>query len=463
MAGASGSKRPPSAVSAKYAELRRSYGFPVSLKRIGGRYYLYKQLIKWDKERKKYVCTEMKYLGAISDDGVFKPRKLISGDLDSARSMVEAHGGKITMPNNLAEQAPAPSTTELDRMILTELTMDARMQISELANKLGIDEKKVGYRIRSLENRLGIEYRPRIMVEKLGYLYFIVFAKFRGSRPDPDQLQKEISSISAVQFGALAANSKYDLILIVATRNEYNAAGKDSLPTVLKKLRMEPSLRDIKAEWYVSYFDIVKGFLPLRQNFVDEKLSNSVWTKGQPKEPNSLSRNEYAIIKALNQNGAESFRSVERNNGMTDGSAKYSFDRLTEKKVIDGVTICMNGIGVMYNSFLLIEIIDEGAYAATRSEVFRIETTERPDHLSNKIAMAANMGAPYGGMIMVPIFKDGDLEELQQEFSSKVNGIRVSGMVLTKILCGTLPYNRFDNTKSLQYEMLNASKVQEKI
>lgn len=463
MADAGGSKRIPSAVSARYTELKRSYGFSVSLKRIGGRYYLYKQIIKWDKEKRKYVCTEMKYLGAISDEGVFKPRKAQPDDIDSAKSVIEAHGGKVTMPEHaLPTHAPALSITELDRRILTELTMDARTQISDIAKRLGVDEKKVGYRIRSLEGKLGINYVPKITLERLGYLYFIVFAKFRGARPDPDKLQKEIEAISAVQFGALAANSKYDLILIIATRNEYNAVGKDSLPSVLKKIRMEPSLRDIKSEWYVSYFDIVKGFMPLRQNFIDEKLSNSVWTKRQEREPNSLSKNEYALLKMLNQDGSGSFRSVEQQNGMTDGSAKYSYDRLIERKVLDGVTICMKSLGVMYNSFLLMEIIDEGAYAATRNEVYRIETTEKPDSISNRITMVANMGAPYGGMVLMPIFKDGDLEELEREFYLKVKGIRLSGMVLTKILCGTPPYNRYDNTKSLQYELLNASKAQEK-
>jgi DNA-binding Lrp family transcriptional regulator len=457
------SKSVPVAVRERYEALKRSYSFPISLKRISGHYYIYKQLISWDREQKKYRCVEMQYLGSISETGEFRARRLKGDDIESARAVIAAHGGSVVMPSPSGLQVSSkPRTTELDRGILTGLTMDGRAPVPALAASLGEEGKRLGYRIRSLEGRLGIEYRPKVIIEGLGYLYFIVFAKFASARPDSDALQRELESNPAVQFAALSPDSKYDMVMVVASISDYNVMGEESLPAILRNIRMGPSLKEIKAEWYVSYFDVIKGFMPLRQLFLEERILKSVWTKRQERKQGSLSRNEYAVLAALNLNGATSFRAVERQNNMADGSAKYSYDRLSERKVLNGVTICMNRIGALYNALLIMEIIDEGAYAATRNEVWGIEITERPDHIANRITMVANMGAPYGALFLVPVFKDGDIEELEREFYSKVKGIRISTMVLTKTLCGTMPYNRFDNTKSIQYERYTASKTQEK-
>jgi DNA-binding Lrp family transcriptional regulator len=446
----------PDAVASAYERLKKSYSFPLSLKRIGGRYYLYKQLIRWDRENRKYVCVEMRYLGAVADDGTFRPRKMVANDIDAAKAVIAAHGGRVAMPDpgEPAGQERAPSPIELDRRILTELTMDGRIQASELARRLGIDERRAGYRIRSLERRFDIVYRPRVNLEALGYLHFIVFVKFRDSRPDPDLLQKELDSISAVQFAALSSSSKYDMVLIVSTISDYTDVAKEGLPAALRKLRMCASLKDIGAEWYVSYFDISKGFLPLRQSFIEERISQSVWTKRQERGSNSISRNEYATLRALNEQGSVSFREIEQRNSMSEGSARYSYEGLVGRKVIDGVTICMRGLRARYSAFLLMEIIDEGVYSDTRHEVYRIETTDREGAAFNRIPMLANMGAPYGVIFLVPVMGDGELEALEREFYAKVRGIRISTMVLTKILCGTFPYNRLDNTKTFQYERL---------
>jgi DNA-binding Lrp family transcriptional regulator len=461
MVSKSGKARASDAVLSTYADLKRKYDFPISLKRISGRHYLYKQLIRWDKEAKKYVCVEMRYLGAIADDGTFRPRKMVANDMDAARAVIAAHGGKVVMPEAIpsAELVPLPRTSELDRRILTELTMDGRLQASELARRLGEKERKVGYRIRTLEKKLSISYKPRINLESLGYLRFIVFVKFRVSRPDPDLLQKEMDSMPSVQFAALTSSSKYDLILILATTSDYAAAAIENLPDALKRIRMSPSLKDIAADWYVSYFDISKGFMPFRQRFMEDYTVKSVWTKRQERKSTSISRNEYATLRALNADGAVSFREIEQRNGMSEGSAKYSYDGLIERKVISGTTICMEGLKTKYSAFLLMEINDEGLYSSTREEVYRIETTEMENHISNRIAMVANIGAPYGGLFLVPVSREGELEELEREFYEKVKGITITPMVLTKILNGTLPYNRFDNTKTYQYQLLEAAKA----
>jgi DNA-binding Lrp family transcriptional regulator len=453
----------PAAVLLAYSKLKKQYPFPISLKRISGRHYLYKQLIRWDKALKKYVCVEMQYLGAIADDGTFKPRKMVANDIEAARAVIAAHGGKVTMPDSgMAEPILGNAITELDGRILTELTMDGRLQTSELAQRLSVEERKAGYRIRALEKKFGITYHPKINTEAFGYLHFLVFVKFKEApRPNPQQLQKELSSISSVQFAAISADgSKYDMVIVIATISDYNATSAESLPVLLKKLRMLPSLKEISAEWYVSYFDIGKGFMPLRQSFLEEHLSKMVWTKRQERKTTSISKNEYATMLALNADGVASFREIEQRNNMSEGSARYSYDGLLGRKVVSGVTICMKNPAIRYNAIVLMEILDEGIYFETRDEFYRIETEEKEGHVLNRIPLVANMGAPYGGLLMVPVYSEGQLDSLEHELYSNVKGIKLSTMVLTTILCGTLPYNRFDNTKTFQYQRLMANRSQ---
>ena len=451
-------RKTPTAVLTSYAQLRRSFNFPISLKRIKGHYYIYKQLIRWDKESRKYKCIEMKYLGSMAEDGTFRPRESHMNGVESATAVIEAHGGRVVLPE-LAAATPKlggmPRLSELDRQILTEITMDGRIHISELARKLGMNEKRIGYKVRSLERRLGIVYRPNIQVEGLGYLYFIIFAKFLDSRPDPQLLQEEMKANSAVQFAALSSDSRYDLVIIIATISNYTLMGAENMPAaIVKDIRMGRSLKDIRSEWYVSYFDIGKGFMPLRQRFIEEKLGKAVWSRRHERTPNMLSRNEYATLLALNANGAVPFREIEKKEGMSDGSAKYSYDSLVKRKIMSGVTICMNGLPMRYTALIIDEIIDEAAYASTRHEFYRFAITEKPDHNFNRLSFIANAAAPYGGISMAPITGDGELEGLMQELNRNVKGIRVSGMVLTKILCGAVPIGRFDNTKTYHYERL---------
>ncbi len=455
--------RVPSAVLVRCAELKASFGFPVSLKKIGGHYYAYKQVIKWDPEARKYVSLESRYLGAISDTGEFRPRKAQGNDLDSARAVIEAKGGKVIMPEEKAASSlKVRHLTDLDKTILTELTMNGRLQLSELAQKLGSDEKRIGYRVRSLEKRLGIEYKPKILIEGLGYLYFIVFARFISWRPDPDALQKDIIANPSIQFAALSSDSKYDLTLIVAAVNDYNVTGGESLPAVLRDIRMAPSLKDIESEWYVSYFDVVKGLMPLRQEFIEKKLLKSVWSRRHERKATSLSKNEYATLRALNADARMPFREIEQKNGMSDGSAKYSFDSLVERSVLQRCSICVPRMPVKYMALVLLEIIDEGAFASTRHELYRFQILEDSKHEINRVALGANMGAPYGVFFMVPVLEDGDLENAMRELYAGVKGIKLSGMTITKVLCGTLPLNRLDNTKTIQHERLKAYEEDQK-
>ena len=76
----------------------------VTVKKINGRYYLYKQLGKWDKERKRTTVIS-EYLGRINDKGEFIRRRLSAKEnLKDAESLIKEHGGEIIWRHNREEQ-----------------------------------------------------------------------------------------------------------------------------------------------------------------------------------------------------------------------------------------------------------------------------------------------------------------------------------------------------------------------
>ena len=91
----------PSKVVAEYKRIKSRFPFFISLKRINGKYYIYKQLTRTDKTSKK-VKILTTYLGRITDEGKFI-EKGSKGDyeLENAIKLIEARGGKVALQSSV--------------------------------------------------------------------------------------------------------------------------------------------------------------------------------------------------------------------------------------------------------------------------------------------------------------------------------------------------------------------------
>lgn len=78
--------------------------------------------------------------------------------------------------------------------------------------RIGLSEQATYYRVKKLEERLGIRHITEINVEKLGYLKFIGFVKFLGAIPSVEEIRSAFEYEGRVQL-ALLTSGKYDLIL----------------------------------------------------------------------------------------------------------------------------------------------------------------------------------------------------------------------------------------------------------
>ena len=86
----------PPQISAAFEKVKKTYPFYVSLKRIYGKYYVYKVKVVWDRLTKK-TKTNSEYLGRITSDGKYKKKSITPNDyLRKAEALIASKGGKIT-------------------------------------------------------------------------------------------------------------------------------------------------------------------------------------------------------------------------------------------------------------------------------------------------------------------------------------------------------------------------------
>ncbi|MCL4389602.1 AsnC family transcriptional regulator [Candidatus Marsarchaeota archaeon] len=450
-------KEVPEPVRSKFSELRRNYAFPIVLRRINDHYYVYKQISKRNKELNKTEIVETEYLGKITPIGVFvvKGIKNPENEIEVAKAVILAHGGKVVMPQidegRAYETESGDHYTELDMKILKNLTMNGRMPTSFMARKLGVEEKRVENRIARMEKELGIRYTPHIKLEKLGFIDFLVFVKFFERKPNPEKVKADLSKIPQIQFAAFT-NGKYDMILhIVAESN-------NDFSIILGRVRNLDSLVNITSRWYATNFNATKGFIPLRDE-IFEVLREKVWsrTRESPRPAESqLLKSEYWVLKELNNNGAAPFAEMERKGNLAKGSAKHAYDRLKEKDIIKRVSITCGKLRIKYNAVIIIEIKNQKAFWNSRERFLEYILEERSTAYTDRFALTGDINMPEGVIFIMPVFSEGDAGMVVEELTKVVYGINVYQLIITEVLLGHVPYRKFDETYSSQYERLIA-------
>ncbi|MDE1870156.1 MAG: hypothetical protein KGH71_04195, partial [Candidatus Micrarchaeota archaeon] len=80
----------PDKIKVTLGRLRAEFKFHVSLKKINGKYYVYRQTTAWNKSTKKLKVLST-YLGRITGEGAFIKKEITQDDeLENAKSVIVA-------------------------------------------------------------------------------------------------------------------------------------------------------------------------------------------------------------------------------------------------------------------------------------------------------------------------------------------------------------------------------------
>ncbi|MGA7713016.1 MAG: hypothetical protein WCA81_14015, partial [Rhizomicrobium sp.] len=143
----------PDVILSTYKRVSNEYPSFVALKRINDKYYLYSQTTRYDKKEKKQK-TVSKYLGRITAEGVFikKSRTSEKDDLEIAKEVIEAHGGKVVLPetagNNVQVAVKNLTLDEIDDRILTAMSMNARASAAFIETCMSLEQGAAESRIK---------------------------------------------------------------------------------------------------------------------------------------------------------------------------------------------------------------------------------------------------------------------------------------------------------------------------
>lgn len=439
----------PEKVKACFTKVKKQYPFYIVLAPIRGKYYVYKRSSKWDKTTKK-PTTISEYLGRITDDGQYIAKQLSYVTKKELASLPDMPSPE---PTTLG-----PELNDDDKMLLQILSMNARADLSFLGKKLlNMKPSTVFYRVKQLEQKLGIKYLPEIDVTKLGYLPFIILIRFHDIIHDVKALKAALEQNPKVQL-ALLTKGRYDLIIYALAKNnvEINRVSIDIAHSIGSELTLHAS--PIEEDY---------GFVPLRTEFIEsvekEQLDRHKAEAKKLREehkrerisylPGELLEREYAVLKELSKNGAVSLSEIDEKYGLEIGRADYTYHKLKEKGILKRVTISMTKLPLRYVGVLLETTFDIRKFMAKRAASLK-ELLERSNSIADRYVLADDILSPFGIIEYIPVFQEGELEQAAMIRSKLTLATKIKTLTVTNVLVGRFSYRRFDNAYSIQQIIL---------
>ncbi len=444
---------PPRVLDA-FSAIRQRVDFAVVLRRFGKRYYVYKATSRWDKKRKR-VIGEQEYLGKITDRGRFI-EKVASGpgsDLRKAEAIIKAYGGRISYPK-LEERAVAEPQVErelleVDKQVLTMLSMNARMPISLIAKRAGLSRSEANTKIKNFEKRYGMRYILETDVKRFGLLPYLIFVKFDKEQPPVDVIKKLLQDEPKVQFAAMTKGD-YDLVIYWLDSGDPISASGDAW-----KIEASPLLKGYGARWDVLYFGQAYSFVPLRNEFIDMVLKKHVWhKKGEPSPASNeeLKAREFALLRELNEDCTKDFTEIDARHNLGRGASRYTYLDLKRRGIIVRPTITLAKLSMRYLSIILAETLNAFEEEETISTLLSYIIDY--NQIMNKHALTGNIGISTATIFFTPIARDSSIEGELDTLRPSFHGVRVRSLIVSDVIVGQLCYRRFDNDYSRQYARL---------
>ena len=433
--------RYPEAVQGGLVELRTKLNRKISISVIRGRYCLYEYKYLDDKETGGRAKKQF-YIGWLDINGRFNPA-MHRKDYTKASTIEEYMDSRYFRSN---PQYALSHPSKMDRDILKELSMNARITMPELAKKLGISSGSAAYRTNKLIRLYKIEKTLEIYPERFGFARFIITAKFYGKMPDSKGLKGLLESEPRVQLAALMRGD-HDLLIYIIVENT------TLLEQIIYKIRSDRVFSGCSSVWNIGYLRETYGYAPLRDAFF-KLLESRVWTRSRDsprRGRDQLLVREYATLKEMNSDSGIEFINIDEKHGLNRGSAQYTFHHLVERGLIEKATIKMRDLPIRYSMYMHMRQMDVVAFGGSRTAYFA-SIVEDADTPTNRYALVGDVSAPYGIAFLMPVFEySTDQVSL---LNSAIRGVEIESSIITEYIVGTPGFRKFDNSQSPQAKIL---------
>ena len=450
-------KRLPENIERAVQTIRKGYGHYVQAKFMHGKYRLFEATSIYDPEKKKPKKVT-RYLGWLTEEGQLIPAR--HNDLktkifnkleeDTEKKIKELEESlKEAEKRSYEESIRKKSTEKHERDILRALSMNARITVPELAKITGLGNTAVNYHLRNLERKYDINYILELDIEKFGYINYIAFVKFKDKRPTYEEMKKQLEAIPYVQV-AMTTKGTCDVVLFLVVE-----ANSDARGTLYQLTTNAFSSYDIEWNMTPAYFGGF-GFIPLRDQFF-EVLKEKVWTRTKEKPrpaQDEITEVEYNVLKAMNNNAAADFASIDKEINTDNGRSNYAYHQLMKRGILKRATISVQDLPLRFDTIFVISNTNLSKYIHTRKDVLLEIIKENKLLPLDRYSFVCDTMSPKGFMLMVHIQKNENIEIATEQLLDKIKGVQINPLIITKIMVGLINNRLSDKTQTRQYELL---------
>jgi DNA-binding Lrp family transcriptional regulator len=225
--------------------------------------------------------------------------------------------------------------TKRDRIILRELSNDARVSLTNLAKVSGCSVVTAAKLVERLASRLDMRFTLEIDMDRLGFPErHILILKFK-KRPDDAFLQDFFKDDRYAQ-DVYITKGDFDLLVFAAADTPINY--------IKWETDLAANLSDYAPELQPSEFVFPQlGYVPLNDTFTDF-ISKEM----------RADKKDKLILKTLNQNARMGYRELGKLTGINEDTIRYRVFKLVKKGMVRRFTIAVQnpGRGSLLSYFL---------------------------------------------------------------------------------------------------------------
>ena len=219
-----------------------------------------------------------------------------------------------------------------DKKIITELSLSARSNVSNIAKKVGSSKQVVKYRLEKLEKRGIIEgYYAILNIHKLGYLYHRTFFKFQNvSQEKENEIMKFCMNHKKIGW-VFQLEGAWDFAVAIWAKNAIEF--EEVLDEILNKFGRYLSDKFISIDIMLYH---------LKHKFLQGIKDTSYLLLGGKVEEAKIDSLDYNILGILTKNARKSLLEIGKELRTNPKVIKYRISNLINKKIILGFNVKIN-------------------------------------------------------------------------------------------------------------------------
>ncbi|MGA3020531.1 MAG: AsnC family protein [Candidatus Micrarchaeales archaeon] len=350
----------------------------------------------------------------------------------------------------------------LKSRMLRILSVNARISMQDIANKLGVTKVNVYGLFNELLEEYDIGFVPEISIDKLwkwefikkarlrtkrgiiseameelpltGFGEYLILIKFIGKKPENDEITKAMGNSYVPQFIA-RISGEYDLMIYAVARSYEDAIGfTDALNKSLFKYNMLA---------YTNRIWGCFGFFPLSNKLIEQFDIFDTYKN---------------LLFGLNGKGRETFTEIGKKFNQGPAQMLYAYDRLARTEILKRVTYFEAKPKATLSIAIMLKIENAKAFEESKNK-WLMRVVKEYESKENEYVFMCDMANPKGMFIIMNFHGKERYEKFFSCIRSCLKGVEVSKMQISKTLLGNLGLRDFDMRYSSQYKCLERNKL----